>query len=81
MGHERLIADLQERIKIAYRSPDKFNKHNQIAEFGQHLRHKYSDPTEYTLFHILVSSTPVGTQPFFDFPGEDSVEKFIKEKL
>jgi len=48
------------------------------AEFVDNLKKKYSDCEKYRLYHLFIGSTPWEDCPKFDFPGEDSVEKFIE---
>lgn len=51
-----------------------------ICDFADELRKKYKNTTDYMLYHLLIGST-VRQQVLFDFPGDDSVEKFIREQL
>lgn len=61
---------------------DKAEKANDaIAEWGGNIRKKYgNDASNYMFFHLVSGSTPIGTPPSVDFPGEDSALAFI-EKL
>lgn len=81
MDQERVLASLRARLDAVYAGPNKLEKFDQVAEFGQYLRRKYPNPTQYTLFHVLAGSTLMEETPLFDFPGEDSIKKFIEEKL
>lgn len=81
MRKEQIIEEVRSRRAAAYSGPNKLEKFDRLAEFGQYLQSKYPNPTQYALFHILTGSTLMREAPFFDFPGEDSIEKFIKEKL
>jgi len=49
-----------------------------IVEFTDGLKAKHGeDCMDCLLYHFLVGSTPKGMVAIYDFPGEDSVEKFI----
>lgn len=48
------------------------------ATFSRMLMSKYPDYQRYKLFHILNGSTPPEYVDKFDFPGEDSIETFIR---
>lgn len=54
----------------------------EMAGFARYLREKYKSPsaTDYTLYHLLAGSTmmPDHAASGFDFPGDDSVEMFLK---
>lgn len=55
--------------------------YGKTAVFGNSLRERYKDCQDYRLFHVIASSgvpTPDYIYPKFDFPGDDSVEKFIE---
>ncbi|KKS25413.1 MAG: hypothetical protein UU83_C0006G0015 [Candidatus Jorgensenbacteria bacterium GW2011_GWF2_41_8] len=53
--------------------------HDRLAEFGRKLTEKYPDCRNYILFHVLISSTPPSNATIKeDFPGEDSIIKFIE---
>ena len=43
---------------------------------------KYPNYVDYQLFNLLGGSNPpLEKMPLFDFPDDDSVEKFIKENF
>ncbi len=48
------------------------------TEFVDNLKKKYPDCEKYRFYHLFVGSTPWEDCPKFDFPGEDSIEKFIE---
>jgi hypothetical protein len=50
-----------------------------IIKKTRDLQSKYPDINTYLLAYILVSGTPPDQCPNFDFPGEDSIEKFIED--
>jgi hypothetical protein len=50
-----------------------------IEKKGNELRQKYSNANKYRTFHLLIGSTPApGECTEFDFPGDDSLEKFLE---
>lgn len=49
-----------------------------IHEFGRELDKKYKNARDYRLYHLLICSSPYKKCAYYDFEGEDSVEKFIK---
>lgn len=75
---ENLInwAELDEKRKEIYR-----NDHQGLIDFTSSLKKKYPDVQDYEMWHFLIcSSLPPGVKlPKFDFDGEDSVLKFIKD--
>jgi len=54
---------------------------DKIAQFSSQLMKKYPDYDEYLAWHALSGSTPASKLEKFDFPYEDSVERFIREEL
>ena len=46
---------------------------------GIKLEKKYKNTRKYYLFHLLIGSTKTKTSEF-DFPGEDSIEKFLRSQ-
>lgn len=74
---EQIIAELSELKGKFYDSPELYEK---LVEFGQGLRKRYSDAESYELFHFLIgSSYDKEDVPNFDFTGDDSIEKFLRE--
>lgn len=55
-------------------------KGDQIVAFSQKIKEKYNNYGDYLMYHVLVGST-LRPKPFFDFPGEDSIEKFLDDLL
>lgn len=53
---------------------------DKIFDYAANIRKTYPNANDYALYHLVIGST-VEQKPFFDFPGNDSVEKFIKEEL
>ncbi|OGF25510.1 hypothetical protein A2331_01430 [Candidatus Falkowbacteria bacterium RIFOXYB2_FULL_34_18] len=53
---------------------------NQIIKISNHYKTDYPDFNDYQMYHILVGSTSCDGYPKYDFPGDDSIEKIIKEK-
>jgi len=57
---------------------DLFSKiQERIVDFADRLRKKYPDFQDYSFYHLLAGSTLRGECPKKDFPGDDSVERFI----
>jgi hypothetical protein len=53
--------------------------YNKVRKFAHHLQATYPDYARYELYHVLVGSTPrPEDKNGKDFPGDDSVEEFIK---
>lgn len=83
-AREVLAKELKDKILSAVRSGDNAAKIAiavKLGDFGEHLREKYENFSEFRLYHILAGSTITKKPAFFDFPGEDSVEKFIREQI
>lgn len=53
--------------------------YHEITHFADGLRKRHPDWEQYELYHALISSTPHGPCEKHDFPGDDSVMKFIQE--
>jgi len=68
------IEKLRDKLLEIYEDDDKYQK---LYDFAQKLRAKYSDHADYRLYHLLIGSTSSKDLTKIDFPGEDSVEKFI----
>jgi hypothetical protein len=51
-----------------------------LVDFINHLRKKYPDYQKYRLYHLIASSTLFEECPYFDFPDDDSIEKFLHDK-
>lgn len=57
---------------------DRKGTHEKIFVRGEELKRKYgNDCYNYTAFHVLIGSS-TRDLPNFDFPGEDSVEEFLR---
>lgn len=76
---EQIMAELVDLKRKIYEDETKYES---MVEFGIELRNKYPDCEEYELFHFLVgSSIREGHEPaHFDFPGEDSIETFLRRQ-
>lgn len=48
---------------------------------AKELESRYPDFLDYRLYHLLIGSTPSKKCSKFDFPGEDSIEKFIQSAV
>ena len=76
---EFVLADIKQKLNNIYKRKNVFEMHNKIAEFGYKLMDKYPDCQKYILFHVLIGSTPPPSAVSKDdFPGEDSIIKFVE---
>lgn len=59
------------------------DQHEQLVAFAKYLQNKYPNARDYLLFHTLIGSTPRPGHgnALVDFPGEDSIEKFVLENF
>lgn len=76
---EVLAKELKEKLNLAYKT-DAMVTHQRMLDFTNIIRGKYSDYSKYRLWHLLIGSTigDASKITHFDFPGDLSVEKFIK---
>ena len=76
---ETLVRELKKKLEMAYEM-DVTKAHKRVLEFADVIRKKYSDYSECRLWHLLILSTISDNTKItrFDFPGDDSIEKFIK---
>jgi hypothetical protein len=76
---EALVSELKELLMAAYNSDevlDSYSNHEFIVKKASELRIKYSDFNDYEMYHVLIGSSKECTK--FDFPGDNSVEKFLR---
>jgi hypothetical protein len=78
---------------LSGREDSEFEDHGKMVEFingisdkqgnkiSQGIKDKYPDYRNYELYHLLVGSTPSIPCEKFDFPGDDSIERFIRSFL
>lgn len=81
-GNEELLLAELHSIKYARaNTPQKrLRWFTDMPRFAKSLEARHPDARNYRLFHLLIDSTPSpGTITHFDFPGDDSIEKFIRE--
>jgi len=59
-----------------------FENFTMLVNFAKNLRNKYKDASDHWAYNMLIgSSTGEGKTPTkFDFPGDDSIEKYLKSK-
>lgn len=83
VSEEEKITKFKEKLKEIRSKYDIFEFSDAIVDFINVLREKYTDLEGYTLFHILIGSSinPEKKVEGFDFPSEDSIEKFINDFL
>ncbi len=68
--------DLEQLKRNLWANYEKNNK--KIVEFAQKLKEKYEDHGNYRLWYILAGGSPdYQGEEKIDFPGDDSIEKFI----
>ena len=62
---------------------DFFIIHDKVSVFAKKLFNKYGydEVKKRQLFHVIANSSMSGhsSAPYFDFDGDDSIEKFINE--
>lgn len=78
---EEKIAEIKTKLDAAFdKDEDIANIFQKTSNFARELQKKYPDFRNYRLYHLLIlSSVGEGDCDKFDFPGDDSVEKFIDE--
>ena len=72
-----LVAELIELRRRMTKS-DPFGFNDKVIEKSEELNEKYPDALYYELYHVLIGSTPPEYVNKFEFPGDDSVEKFFR---
>ena len=77
-----LTGILSEKISSSDVSKNLAN-HQLVVDFSDRLMAKYGrdEVLKRKLFHVLASSGDITHEksPYFDFDGDDSIEKFIRE--
>lgn len=68
---------LRVKLQALYRR-DQFEIHDKVLLFHDYLKKKYPDARGHRLFHLISGSTLKDFYGELDFPGGDSVEKFIR---
>jgi len=63
--HEQVCLDLDEYEKLVY--------------FSQNIKAQYPDHDDYRTWHVISGSGIIQSCSHFDFPGDDSVEKHLRE--
>lgn len=77
-NNEGVKAELAEKKALVYGDMEKYEM---LVEFASGLKARYPDFLDYDMFHFLAGSTPMPDRmpTKIDFPGEDSVEKFLRD--
>ena len=78
--NEALLEELGNLRIEAYRKDkeeDNFSFHDKVLEKSKELKQRYSNYSDYELYHLLIGSQ-IKSYKEFDFPGDDSVEKFLR---
>jgi len=67
---------LKKKRDEIYEDLDKYEK---LVEFVNKLKAKYKDYQDYVFYHMLIGSSVSDNHKLskVDFPGDDSIEKFI----
>lgn len=74
---EKRVKELELLADKVFEKIEKWDD-SEVYVFLKKLEKKYPDHTNYRLYHLLDSSTLFKNCPKFDFPGDDSVEKFLR---
>ena len=78
---EETVQALRELLVKAY-DENSLETHEKIINKSDRLKANYGKEVyRYRLYHLLIGSTPGENVDLFDFPEEDSIEKYIKEEL
>lgn len=80
MDKEQVVFALVKKLARAGLQGDD-ELHDEIVDYALMLKKKYPDYFRYKLYHALAGSTPDETSDLFDFPGDESIEHFVREKL
>lgn len=78
-----LALQLKKIVSSLYEQDDlnnNFENHKKITEFITKLQKTYPNYQDYLLYHLISFSTPSKISTQFDFPGEDSIEKYLKSQ-
>ncbi len=80
LKEEGLLRELSERRHALYEADDNFIFHEQIFAFAKKLQESFNNYKEYKLYHLLIGSSIVEESKVqeFDFPGEFSIERFLR---
>jgi len=82
---DRKLRDLlgETQHKVILRDNDGFEEtqklQDELIKKVTELKDKYPDAYRYSMFHILGGSTMAAPALHEDFPGDDSVEKFLND--
>ena len=74
---EILVAELKSLLLNAYHRKG-LDTNEKVIKKSTELKAKYKNYHDYEMYHLLVSSGLLYPTENFDFPGEDSVENFIR---
>ena len=74
---EMLLNELKSLLSAAMKK-DSLGVQDKMVKKVEEVRKVYLDYQKYEMYHLLVGSGLIGTPEYFDFPGNDSIEKFIR---
>ncbi|HCR81766.1 MAG TPA: hypothetical protein DIV47_04845 [Candidatus Pacebacteria bacterium] len=82
ISREILVKELKEKLRAAYKA-DAMRTHEKVLSFTSAIKEQYPDYSKYQLWHLVIGSTiddadKITKITHFDFPGDLSVEQFIK---
>lgn len=77
---EAILEYVRGLLSQVYRDRQRLSAaHESILAQAQFLRQKYPDYEAYRMYHLLIQSSPHEERlKFLDFPGEDSVVKYLE---
>ncbi|MBI4118825.1 MAG: hypothetical protein HY452_01010 [Parcubacteria group bacterium] len=73
---EEILRSVREKWIALSKIEDLLSLHDRVLDKAKELRDKYPDYEDYELYHLFIGST-TRDRSKFDFPGEDSVRKFV----
>jgi hypothetical protein len=76
-GKEELALKLKNDI-MTLLEKDCEKYHKKIHDFGLNLRNKYKNASQYYLYNVFIGSSYDKIISEFDFPENDSIQKFLE---
>jgi hypothetical protein len=72
------IQEMQLKLIRLYNESNSHENIQKVNSFMRKIRERHQDFLDYKLYHLLLCSTPDPLVIKYDFPEEDSIEKFIE---